>query len=61
MYGLAFFMLKRVGGVSSNFGPVTFCTAADDFLLSHLVFAAPWSSFDSNWLHRLAHLHVVHV
>ena len=34
---MPFFMLKIVGGVSSNFEAVTFCTAADDFLLSCFV------------------------
>ena len=38
---MPFSMLKIVGGVSSNFGAVTFCTAADDFLLSCFVFAPP--------------------
>ena len=38
---MPFFMLKIVGGVSSNFGTVTFCTAADDFLCSYFVFAPP--------------------
>ena len=33
------YLWKIVGGVSSNFGAVTFCTAADDFLLSCFVFA----------------------
>ena len=36
---MLFVMLKIVGGVSSKFGAVTFCTAADDFLLSCFVFA----------------------
>ena len=34
---MPFFMLKIVGGVNSNFGPITFCTAADDFLF-HVLF-----------------------
>ena len=37
----AFFMLKIVGRVGGYFGTVTFCTAADDFLLSCFVFAPP--------------------
>ena len=38
---MPFFMLKIVGGVGSNFGTVTFCTAADDLLWSYFVFASP--------------------
>ena len=38
---MPFFMLKIVGGVGSNFGTVTFCTAADDLLWSYFVFAFP--------------------
>ena len=32
---ISFFVMKIVVEVSSNFGPVTFCTAADDLLLLH--------------------------
>ena len=34
----AFFILKIVGGVGSNFGGVFYCTAAFDFLLSCFLF-----------------------
>ena len=38
---MPFSMLEIVGGVSSNFGVVTFCTVADAFFLSCFVFAPP--------------------
>ena len=37
---MPFFMQKIVGGVGSNFGTVTFYTAADDLLWSYFVFAS---------------------